>query len=213
MTNNEHALGWGEGHPQHETFRALWDELVPSAGEAETKEGEVIRAIGRLVYDWCNNGNCNAAEFLTTTCPECGGSGYKDEDFEQSDCHYCGGDCTIPDGAEMREDFGAMLEHINNCVPNIDKEVLAVKALILGDKNYNYDYDKSENAIYNAMTEKALAWVVEQKKQIAEDFEKWLNSDNVVKSAEDEYKTQCSQYTIPMTLKELKKYFRKEYAQ
>lgn len=166
MNANKHALGWGGKHPQHETFKALWDELVPKIGKAETPEGEVIRAIGRLVYEWCNNGNCNAAEFLTTTCPECDGSGYEDgEDPEQADCCYCGGHCTVPDGVELSEDFNEMLEHIKIHVPNVSNEVAAVKTLIIGDKNYNYNYDEEENAIYNAMTTKALAWVVEQRKK------------------------------------------------
>jgi hypothetical protein len=46
-----------------------------------------------------------------------------------------------------------------------------------------------------------------------EGFEAWLNSDNVVKTGPDEYRTQCSQYTLPMTLKKLKQYFQKEYAE
>lgn len=170
MANKKHILGWNQEHPQQETLDRLWKELVPKEGKAETTEGEVIRAIGRLVYEWCNNGNCNAAEFLTTTCPQCDGSGYEDEDdgddedFQQADCQYCGGECTIPDGAEMREDFGSMLEHIAMNVPNSRDEANAVEALICGEKNYNYDYDGNEIQIYNALTEKALAWVVEKVK-------------------------------------------------
>lgn len=45
------------------------------------------------------------------------------------------------------------------------------------------------------------------------EFQDWLNSDNVIKTGENEYKTQCSQYTIPMTLLELKKYYLKEFTE
>lgn len=44
-----------------------------------------------------------------------------------------------------------------------------------------------------------------------EGFEEWKNSDNVVKTGPDEYRTQCSQYRPSFSLEELKEYFRKEY--
>ena len=40
----------------------LWEKLVPAQGSAETLHGELIRAINRLFYEYCNNGNCNAAD-------------------------------------------------------------------------------------------------------------------------------------------------------
>ncbi len=42
-------------------------------------------------------------------------------------------------------------------------------------------------------------------------FDLWLNSDNVVKTGADEYREQYSQYKIPMTLEELKKYYQREF--
>lgn len=44
---------------QDEIFSKLWDELVPQSGDAKTIQGEVIRAFGRLQYEWLNNGNGN----------------------------------------------------------------------------------------------------------------------------------------------------------
>lgn len=49
----------GNGYFQNE-YDKLWGELVPSSGEANTLHGELLRCIGRLFYDYCNNGNCNA---------------------------------------------------------------------------------------------------------------------------------------------------------
>lgn len=43
---------------EDEFFR-LWKELVPSAGEAETLQGELIRAVGRLEDEYNRNGNVN----------------------------------------------------------------------------------------------------------------------------------------------------------
>ncbi len=42
-----------------EEFSRLWRELVPSGGEAETLQGEIIRAVGRLEDEYNRNGNVN----------------------------------------------------------------------------------------------------------------------------------------------------------
>lgn len=42
-------------------------------------------------------------------------------------------------------------------------------------------------------------------------FLNWLKSDNVIKISVNEYKTQCSQYSISMTRKQAYIYFKKEY--
>ena len=41
------------------TFERIWEELVPSEGNASTVAGEMIRAAGRLRYDFYNNGMGN----------------------------------------------------------------------------------------------------------------------------------------------------------
>ena len=53
--------------------------------------------------------------------------------------------------------------------------------------------------------------VLKKAEEENKDFEEWLNSDNVVKTGEDEYRTQDSLYRIPMTLEKLKAYFKKEF--
>jgi hypothetical protein len=40
-------------------YDRLWDKLVPSSGEAATRHGEAIRAIGRFSHDIYNNGGGN----------------------------------------------------------------------------------------------------------------------------------------------------------
>lgn len=41
------------------TFERIWEELVPREGNADTVAGEMIRAAGRLRYDFYNNGMGN----------------------------------------------------------------------------------------------------------------------------------------------------------
>ena len=48
----------GEGHYQ-DLFDKHWRNLVPVVGEADTPEGNVIRAIARVNHDVFNNGACN----------------------------------------------------------------------------------------------------------------------------------------------------------
>ncbi|MDR3460239.1 MAG: hypothetical protein P4N60_22655 [Verrucomicrobiae bacterium] len=42
-----------------EKFKQLWKTLVPLGGDAETLQGEIIRAVGRLEDEYNRNGNVN----------------------------------------------------------------------------------------------------------------------------------------------------------
>ena len=53
---------WNGKGAYQEEYHKLYDELVPKSGSSETLKGELIRAVSRLVYEHCNNGNCNARQ-------------------------------------------------------------------------------------------------------------------------------------------------------
>lgn len=66
---------------------ALFKELVPATGKADTEAGEIIRAVARINYRWYNDGDqlgigygketCNpAARYLEATLPEYIGKRY-----------------------------------------------------------------------------------------------------------------------------------------
>lgn len=42
-------------------------------------------------------------------------------------------------------------------------------------------------------------------------FQKWVNSDNVILRKNGLYSCQCNLYKLQMTFSELKKYYKKEY--
>ena len=48
----------GKGRYQKEEA-ALWEGLVPRSGQADTVQGELVRAIGRLASELSRNGNIN----------------------------------------------------------------------------------------------------------------------------------------------------------
>ena len=40
-------------------YKALWKQLVPVSGQADTLQGELVRVIGRLASEYYRNGNGN----------------------------------------------------------------------------------------------------------------------------------------------------------
>ena len=86
---------------KNKDFQELWNELVPKKGEADTLNGELIRSMGRLRYEYHNNGNLNAADRPFETCSECRGDGY-----EEDQCYECNGTGSVDydDGVENDPD-------------------------------------------------------------------------------------------------------------
>lgn len=84
---NQHY--WNNNGAQQQEMDRLTEKFMPARGCAENFTGEVVRAINRLYYEFCNNGNCNALDCETTPgewveCSRCGGVGYTEED----ECEY-----------------------------------------------------------------------------------------------------------------------------
>ena len=53
---------WDQSSPYAAEQQDFWDELVPDSGEAETLQGELLRMISRIQYDYYNNGFGNNKE-------------------------------------------------------------------------------------------------------------------------------------------------------
>lgn len=85
---------WNDNGIYQKEYDEKWALLVPGQGECSTIHGEMIRAAGRLFYEFCNNGNCNAIEVETEfhDCEECDGTGYK-----KVECQFCYGDGEVED--------------------------------------------------------------------------------------------------------------------
>lgn len=50
---------WHRQGRHQKIYERLQNKLVPDTGEADTEAGEIIRAIGNVVYDIGNDGGCN----------------------------------------------------------------------------------------------------------------------------------------------------------
>lgn len=140
---------WNEQGIYQEEYNKLYEQLVPSSGSAKTLNGELIRAISRLSYDYFNNGNCNAcvqewhSEEVEYPC--CGGYGYIDGD-ENEECEECGGSGVIYEDVEddpfVDEYYGKFLCLIRECVSvegvDIDEVVDGVENVILSANSIKY---------------------------------------------------------------------------
>lgn len=58
-----HDTGQSDFRAAARHFAEMWEDLVPDSGEAESGQGEILRAIGRLAGEDRRNGNMNWDEF------------------------------------------------------------------------------------------------------------------------------------------------------
>ncbi len=154
---------WGGNGAYQKEYDSLWDELVPRQDEAKTVHGELIRSLGRLQYEYCNNGNCNIRKIETYTeyhaCHSCDGegevdNGYLDEDEALETCDECcgsgereeeyDGDITIDEYYQKMIDF--IHYNISDEVVADDLEIFLQRKDI-GYRTYTFNND--EMKIYN----------------------------------------------------------------
>jgi hypothetical protein len=154
---------WGGNGAYQKEYDSLWVELVPSQGEAKTVHGELIRSLGRLQHDYCNNGNCNIRNIETYTeyyaCHSCDGEGDNgDVDDDGNEvmemCEECwgsgeigeeyNGDITIDEYYQKMIDF--IHYNISDKVVADDLEIF-LKRKDIGYSTYTFNDD--EMKIYN----------------------------------------------------------------
>lgn len=172
FTENGKSYWDGSGAYQEE-YNTLYDEMVPASGHAETKVGEVLRAVSRLGYEYYNNGNCNACETEEIEgewheCETCNGNGeIEDEDGEMITCPDCCGDGGYSDESEYEysisefyEQFLLLLEEVFGeceCAEG-EKAVGKVREIIVDSC-----FSKENERAYARMTDCAMAWIIENK--------------------------------------------------
>jgi len=173
---------WAGTGAYNKEFTALEKELVPDSGEANTVHGEMIRAIGRLFYDFCNNGNCNVIQVKTEmetethSCDECYGSGeVEDEDGEEDEdgnrpnkeCPECGGsgereeEVEVDGDIEIDDYYHRMIEVIEEELT--DKTPVRELNEFLHDRNNGYSkykFSEDEMKVYNDLCDAVMYHVL-----------------------------------------------------
>lgn len=102
----------GKGQYQ-DLYEKYWKELVPDMGEADTTEGEALRAIARINHDIYNNGGGNIVEVDAVYDDD--GDHYADEysissfydDFFDKVAMFTGDHMGVREFKRMVEDLGA----------------------------------------------------------------------------------------------------------
>lgn len=162
-TTPEGQSYWNNNGAYQEEHDRLWEELVPSSGSASTIHGELIRAVGRLFYEFCNNGNCNAIEVETGRCSHCGGDGgeYRgyDEDEEEDiydECDWCDGSGEEEGDTVITPFYASFLDLIEENVPTAPVQELR-DFMEDNSRGYSrYKFDDYEMGIYNALTDSVI---------------------------------------------------------
>ena len=155
---------WNSNGKYQKKYEKMW-KLVPSHGEVIIESDdklqeaiENIRQMGKLYYDFYNNGCCNVVEVLSETCYECGGSGWKDEDdddeyADQMDCEYCGGNCTVEGETIIDPRYESDVYNLQRYVQDYSLE----KVLINCGGNYsNYNFPDKDCKTLEDFTDKVF---------------------------------------------------------
>jgi hypothetical protein len=154
---------WNNNGAYQEEHDRLWAELVPASGSCGTIHGELIRAVARLFYEFCNNGNCNAIDVEMGRCPHCGGDGQVDTGYDEDeeedtyeDCSWCDGSGEVEGDTIITPFYGSFLDLIEDNVP--DAPVQEVRDFMEdSSRGYSrYKFDDTEMGIYNALTDSVI---------------------------------------------------------
>lgn len=183
---------WDETGAYTPELTKLSDELMPPSGSAETLNGELVRAVSRLNYEWCNNGNCNAIDFeeevVNEFCPECSGSGevedwnYDTDEDATDTCDECGGSGEIEDvhiGGGVISPFyyrfiRLIQETLTGSTYDIEPKVIALTSLMT-EGYRGYEFDANETMIYSAVIDAVGHYVTNN--EDTKVFPKWYEKD------------------------------------
>jgi hypothetical protein len=167
---------WNQTGAYQKEYDQLWKQLVPSNGTSSTVIGELIRCGGRLLYEYCNNGNCNAVETEyetdVTICYCCNGTGKVEEyDYETDQdteviCQDCYGYGEIEEDVEgnkfITDYYKDMLSFLKLNMDN-KKTVLNLEKFMLGTLGYSsYTFNDDEMKPYNDLIDAIMYQVTKE---------------------------------------------------
>lgn len=153
---------WNETGAYQEEYSNLWNDLVPSSGSADTIHGELIRAAGRLFYEYCNNGNCNALDSTYRSCGHCGGDGeeldgYEDDGEEiYGTCSWCDGTGEDEGDVYVTSMYHGFIDLIEDNVPDAPTQELRDFLLDPSLGYSSYKFTDEEMKVYNDLVDSVI---------------------------------------------------------
>lgn len=179
---------WNSNGVYQKEFDEFYEKLVPSSGASKTLNGELIRSISRLFYEYCNNGNCNACEQKwgeeEYTCGACNGSGEMHDDDEEGneitvDCDTCYGSGKeteeVIESTSVSPMYAQFLELIEKSVPNTENQVKQVSEFIEANHySSKNQFSDSNMEIYNRLCDRVIHYVINNEDK---ELPSWYNED------------------------------------
>jgi hypothetical protein len=145
---------WSSTGIYQEQFDKLYEKMVPSEGRSTTLNGELIRAISRLFYEYCNNGNCNSCE-----------THYEDEEYFTGEYDEDGDE--IWDSEEVETDsnvsrmYSEFLSLIDSTVPGTNVLVNKIENIITSNSYGSRENFSDERMnVYNELCDRVIFYVL-----------------------------------------------------
>ena len=175
LSNKYQHYWYKQGAMQTEMDR-LTEKFVPFTGRSNNLNGEVIRSVNRLYYEFCNNGNGNAFECEQHSewvdCEHCGGRGsYFMVDNETNHqyeyvCEFCNGEGgyedDVTDGYTLNHFYNNFIKliryyfELHKCKEGVST-INEIEKIILSDNNCFDD----DICVYDKLCDYAI-WLVSQ---------------------------------------------------
>ena len=135
---------------ENKDFEKLWEKYVPAQGEAKTMYGEAVRSLGRLEYDYYNNGFGNA---------------YDSREDESN--HY--GDDNATYTYEPREYYADMGRHLVKFLKNKNAhaDVISAATFVAPSHMGAKPWDTKPDPKFKKSIEILKNWFVENEKEHA----------------------------------------------
>lgn len=130
---------WNEEGKFQKEYDYLFDKLVPTMGNAETKLGEVLRIVSKFYYEIWNNGNINARDEVEV---------YYDE-YDVDDTDTC---------TKVSDYYQEMLNYLHEVYPQFEETYNQIEYIIL---NYLDDTEKAVE-IYDKFVDDIMEEVIKE---------------------------------------------------
>lgn len=152
---NESSDYWSSSGKYYKEYKELYNKLVPERGPSKFLNGELIRAVSRLLHEYYNNGNINAKqEHYEEECYDVDRwDDEANEYYTEEECEDYVADVTVS------EFYNSFLDFIDNHGPEgIEEETYKVRKIICDEKDYSFN--KEETKIYTELADKVIKYVI-----------------------------------------------------